>query len=459
MELRAGVSASAVIYSDKTVGFAGIDEDGQSACALWTDIADLAFSLNTAYGLKSDGTVVAVGDDGYGQVTGVAEWTDITQIDAGYDFVAGLKSDGSVVVAGRSTYVSSSAVSGWSGITQIATGRRHIIGLNPDGTIETVGYDTFSTITDSENWTDIVQVSAGYYCSLGLKSDGTVVGAGHDYYGQTSEVSSWTDVVQVAMGSTGSMGRKADGSMVSCGRSAVVGMTEVKLWTDIVDIAADSNIFLGLKSDGSVVSSGSDDTYGQISTPLTWVDVVEEEEEVVVVEIDDTADTPCTFTIVLTGDTDGTTDYTLPVKNLTARLRSGSDSYLSVTLPYTSEIVAAISARSNGDLYLYYTDATGTYEVVNVSLDSIQISKGTSSKSIVLTGYRQSTNDGTGSHEIVANATVAGDTSTITIPGYAPEILAGDSVSYDDLSITANLITLTAQASNFSVQTVYSEGS
>jgi len=50
-------------------------------------------------GLKSNGTVVAVGDSGYGQCN-VGGWTDITWIAAGRYHTVGLKTDGTVVAAG-----------------------------------------------------------------------------------------------------------------------------------------------------------------------------------------------------------------------------------------------------------------------------------------------------------------------------------------------------------------------
>ena len=53
-------------------------------------------------GLKSDGTVVAVGDDASGQCN-VGGWTGITQVAAGIYHTVGLKSDGTVVAVGLET--------------------------------------------------------------------------------------------------------------------------------------------------------------------------------------------------------------------------------------------------------------------------------------------------------------------------------------------------------------------
>jgi hypothetical protein len=50
-------------------------------------------------GLKSDRTVIAVGDNSYGQCN-VGGWTDITQVAAGGAHTVGLKTDGTVVAVG-----------------------------------------------------------------------------------------------------------------------------------------------------------------------------------------------------------------------------------------------------------------------------------------------------------------------------------------------------------------------
>ncbi len=71
-------------------------------------------------GLKSDGTVVAVGDNIDGQ-RNVSTWTDIVAVSAGYYHTVGLKADGTVVVVGYSGKVQIE-VSEWSDI-KMPTGR------------------------------------------------------------------------------------------------------------------------------------------------------------------------------------------------------------------------------------------------------------------------------------------------------------------------------------------------
>ena len=62
-------------------------------------ITQVAAGEHHTVGLKDDGTVVAVGENFWGQCD-VGGWTDITQVAAGDEHTVGLKSDGTVVAVG-----------------------------------------------------------------------------------------------------------------------------------------------------------------------------------------------------------------------------------------------------------------------------------------------------------------------------------------------------------------------
>ena len=68
-------------------------------CTGWTDIVAISAGGCHTVGLKSYGTVVAVGDNDYGQCD-VSDWTDIVAVSAGGGHTVGLKSDGTVVAVG-----------------------------------------------------------------------------------------------------------------------------------------------------------------------------------------------------------------------------------------------------------------------------------------------------------------------------------------------------------------------
>jgi hypothetical protein len=107
-------------------------------------------------GLKSDGTVVAVGDNEYGQCD-VGNWTGITQTAAGVSHTVGVKSNGTVVAAGSNTE-GQCDVGNWTGIIQV----------------DTVG----------GAYTADSPMSIRYPHTVGLKADGTVVAVGNNEFGQ-----------------------------------------------------------------------------------------------------------------------------------------------------------------------------------------------------------------------------------------------------------------------------------
>ena len=70
---------------------------------------------------RKDGSVLACGDDQFGQCQ-VAGWTDIVSAACGKYHTVGLRSDGTVVALGDNTY-GQCAVEDWSGVVALACGR------------------------------------------------------------------------------------------------------------------------------------------------------------------------------------------------------------------------------------------------------------------------------------------------------------------------------------------------
>ena len=139
-------------------------------------------------GLKSDGTVVAVGKNNYGQCD-VEEWRDIVEIATGKNHTVGLKADGTVEITGSSKE-SHSEVGKWRDIVSVAARDSQTIGLKADGTVVAGLYGLGDETNDVAGWKDIVAIEAGYKNVLGLKSDGTVVAAGSNENGELN-VTGW----------------------------------------------------------------------------------------------------------------------------------------------------------------------------------------------------------------------------------------------------------------------------
>ena len=118
-------------------------------------------------------------------------------IAAGHRHTVGLKSDGTVMAVGDYNY-GQCDVSGWCNIVAVAagnvhmatnTGNAHTIGLKSDGTVAAVGWNKNGQC-EVNDWCDIIAVAAGWRRSVGLKSDGSVVAVGRNNEGQCN-VSGW----------------------------------------------------------------------------------------------------------------------------------------------------------------------------------------------------------------------------------------------------------------------------
>ena len=221
-------------------------------------------------GLKSDGTVVAVGYNEYGQCN-VGDWTDIIQVDGGGEHTVGVKSDGTVVAVG-SNASGQCDVGGWTDIIQVVAGRRHTVGLKSDGTVVAVGYNEYGQCNVGD-WTDIIQVTAGAnsWHTVGLKSDGTVVAVGGCWDGEC-DVGGWTGITQVAAGGHHTVGLKSDNTVVALGRNNY-GECNVSGWTDIIQVAGGCQLTIALKSDGTVITAGWND-YNQRSVG-GWTGIIQ----------------------------------------------------------------------------------------------------------------------------------------------------------------------------------------
>ena len=234
----------------------------------WTDIVDIQAGGTNVHGLKSDGTVVFAGlypTD----ITGASNWTDIVQVSGNmtyeydaHEFIVGLRPDGTVIATGDNRW-GQCDVESWDNIVAIATGSSLTVGLRTDGTVCAVGNNEAGQC-DVSDWRDIIAIAAGSYHTVGLKRDGTVVATGNNRYmgyGEISntgpcDVSKWTDIIAIAAGGYNTIGLKEDGTVVAVGQG-LYGACDVADWKDIVAINAD-NTTVGLKADGTVVSTGKD---------------------------------------------------------------------------------------------------------------------------------------------------------------------------------------------------------
>ena len=148
----------------------------------------------------SDGTVVAWGDNDYGQATAPAGLTGVTAIAAGYEHTVALKSDGTVVAWGHNNQDDTTVPAGLTGVTAIAAGYYHTVALKSDGTVVAWGLNDWGQTTVPAELTGVKAIAAGWLCTVALKGDGTVVAWGYDGEGQTTIPTGLTGVTAIAEG-------------------------------------------------------------------------------------------------------------------------------------------------------------------------------------------------------------------------------------------------------------------
>jgi alpha-tubulin suppressor-like RCC1 family protein len=257
-------------------------------------------------GLKENGTVVAAGNNDYGQCN-VSSWTNIDKIfnNDGLHTI-GITLDGNVLSTGNNDYGQCNVTS-WSDIKDIKTDFYHTMGLFNNGTVRVVGAN-FHGETLTSSWTDIIAIDICYHNSVGLRSNGTVIAIGNNWYNQC-DTSSWTNVVDVKCGAYYVLGLRSDGTCLITGYTKratldvsnwidvktikkqvlfCVGLTNsntvfatgtndygqcnVSSWTDIVDVSLGLYHTVGLKSDGTVVATGRNDN-GECNVS-SWTDII-----------------------------------------------------------------------------------------------------------------------------------------------------------------------------------------
>lgn len=276
--VSAGEDHTVGLKTNGTVIAVGDNQYGQCDTLDWENIVSIAPGDHHTVGLKADGTVVSVGQNDSGQCN-VTEWKGIVSITAGSWHTVGLKADGTVVAVGSNGSGQCNVI-GWTDIIAIAAGRTHTVGLKADGTVVAVGknYGSHDASDWTKDWTNVVAIDAHGGCTAGLRADGTVVTFADDniaapmdaFYYQYGHSSDWKNIVAIAIGTEHTVGLKTNGTVVAEGIN-MTGGCDTSDWTDIVAIAAGDLCTVGLKANGTVVAVG-DNEKGQCNVS-DWTDI------------------------------------------------------------------------------------------------------------------------------------------------------------------------------------------
>lgn len=239
------------LKSNGTVVAAGDNDKGQCNVSSWTDAAEIAASLQLTVALLNSGKVVVAGTNEDGQHD-AAQWRDIVSICTNGSCIVGLKADGTVVAVGKNDEGQCN-VNDWSNIVNICVVGSQTVGLHADGTVVAVGNNDRRQCNVS-GWSNIVAICAGDSHTVGLRADGTVVAVGNNVLGQCN-VSDWSNIVAICSGDYHTVGLRADGTVVATGKNDY-GRCDVSGWTDIIAISVGIFHTVGLRSDGTLVATG-----------------------------------------------------------------------------------------------------------------------------------------------------------------------------------------------------------
>ena len=297
----------------------------------------IATGTDHVVALKWDGTVWAWGSNSVGQlgdgttttrltpvqvngIGGIGNLSGISAIDVGAYHTVAIKSDGTVLAWGENSYgqlgdgttttrtapVQVKGIGGTgslTGIKAIAVGSWHTVALQWNGTVCAWGSNSFSgmlgdgttihrsTPVQVKNLSSITFIAAGWAHTVALKLDGTVWVWGYNGNGQLGDgttkdkstpvqVKNLTGVISVSLGESHTVALKVDGTVWAWGGNSygqlgdgtttirttpvqVKGVGGTGNLTGFVIVSASTYHTIALQSNGTVCAWG-DNCYGQL---------------------------------------------------------------------------------------------------------------------------------------------------------------------------------------------------
>ena len=231
---------------------------GQPVKILGEDLTEvIAVEAGTEFSvaLKSDGSVIAWGNNNYGQCTVPSEaLSDVTSISCGLFHVLALKSNGSVISWGSQSannYGQGNIPTiAQSGVTAIAAGQFHSLALTNTGAVLAWGQNIYGQCTvPTAALNGVIAIASGSFHSIALKNDGTVIAWGRNNYGQCLGTSIVNGVV----------------SRITTTPTGAPVQISGQVLTAVSTISAGDYHTVALK-DGGVIAWG-DNFYGQLNIP------------------------------------------------------------------------------------------------------------------------------------------------------------------------------------------------
>jgi len=194
----------------------------------------LAVGGRHTVGLKSDGTVLATGYNGFGQCN-VADWSHVIMVDAGALHTVALRDNGTVAAAGSNEFGQCN-VQSWENVVEIACGDYATFARFADGTVAAVGYLTYQL----DGWRNTTALAAGSYQVCALQASGSLY-ASHE----SARQGNLTGLIDMDCHIGGAVGITRDGHVAA----SFAAMPE---WDNMIDLSMGSAMILGIRADGTV---------------------------------------------------------------------------------------------------------------------------------------------------------------------------------------------------------------
>ncbi len=220
----------------------------------------------TGLAVRTDGTVVAWGINGFGQASVPAGLSGVTQVETGGNHTLALKSDGTVVGWGLDEAGQASSPPGLADVTQVSVGWNHSMALRRDGSVVAWGDNNQGQANVPVGMAPAKWITAGHYHCVAVLVDGTVAAWGYNFFGQTNVPAGLSGVDDADASERHTLARRRDGSVVAWGSNGSGQCAVPDTLSDVVQVAAGDQHSLALRAGGSIVGWGSN-IYGECNMP------------------------------------------------------------------------------------------------------------------------------------------------------------------------------------------------
>lgn len=222
-----------------------------------------ADALARAWGAGEPGET---GGYNLGQSTIPPGLTGVAEVAAGYSFSLARRSNGSIVAWGNNTEGQTAVPAGIGPVVRVAAGAFHGLAIRQIGSVAAWGRNSSNQCDVPTTLGIAVEIAGGFAHSMALKGDGSVVCWGQNTAGQSTVPAGLAGVSDIAAGYLHSVALRSNGAVVAWGDNTY-GQTNVPgTLSGVTRIATSGYHTLALRSNGTVTAWGMN-TFGQCDMP------------------------------------------------------------------------------------------------------------------------------------------------------------------------------------------------